>query len=309
MSTPLPVIVGPTAAGKSSLALQLAEQFHLAIVSADSRQIYRGFDIGTAKPTPADQHRVPHYGINCCDPMQRYSAHQFAADATQWCEASRRDGRAPLVVGGTGFYIRALVHPLHEAPPIPEGPRRALDAYLETLSGSVLEQWCRRLDPARAHLGRTQHLRAIETALLTGSRLSDVFASPGDGHEPAMWAARYLVVDPGPVLAARIAERVRRMVHDGWVDEVRALQQTVPFEAPAWNACGYSRIYDVVRGVSSLSDAIERITIETRQYAKRQRTWNRHQLPANAVTHVDITADNAFETACRWYETVARSGA
>lgn len=307
MSAHIPIITGPTASGKSSLALRLAERFNLSIISADSRQIYRGFDIGTAKPTESEQVRVPHYGIDQLEPTARYSAHQFAADAARWCEESRRGGRLPLVVGGTGFYIRAFVKPLHEAPPLDPVQRRELVSYLETLSGPDLERWCARLDPERAHLGHTQHLRAIETALLSGTRLSDVFATAAPNEETVERPARYLVVDPGPVLAGRIAERVRGMVRDGWVDEVQALQRYVPENAPAWNACGYSQMYDVARGTKLLADAVHRIIIETRQYAKRQRTWNRHQLPALAVTHIDSTAASAFDTACQWYETVARS--
>lgn len=304
---PLPVVVGPTAAGKSSLAFLLAERYGLSIVSADSRQIYRGFDIGTAKPTTEEQRRVPHAGIDCCAPTERYSAYQWAADATQWIHDLEAGDRSPIVVGGTGFYVRALVNPLHTTPISDDARRRELQGYLETLSDREIERWCLTLDPARAALGRTQRLRAIETAVLTGSRLSETFAASAKDRNATDRSARYLVVDPGMVLAARIESRVRQMVTNGWLDEVHTLLRHTPVHAPAWNACGYAMMRDVAQGSRRLEEAVERTVIETRQYAKRQRTWNRHQLPEHAVTRVDSTASDALDIACRWYETVVEN--
>ncbi|MBL0939988.1 MAG: tRNA (adenosine(37)-N6)-dimethylallyltransferase MiaA [Gemmatimonadaceae bacterium] len=292
-------IVGPTAAGKSAIAMALAQRFDLAIVSADSRQVYRGFDIGTAKPTAREQADVLHYGIDVADPTERYSAHRWAEDAKQWEQNARAVQRAPVIVGGTGLYIRALVEPLDPMPSLDPVQRALLEPWLAALSMEELERWCHRLDPARAHLGRTQRLRAIETALLTGERLSEYLGS--GKTEPDTEPTRYLVVDPGPILASRIAERVHTMLHAGFEDEVVALSKSIPTDAPAWKASGYSVLRDTVEGRVARAVAIERIIIETRQYAKRQRTWFRHQLPDDAVTHLNPMSPNAVDAAVAWW--------
>jgi tRNA dimethylallyltransferase len=299
----LPCIVGPTAAGKSALALQLAEEHRLAIVSADSRQVYRGFDVGTAKPTAAERARVPHYGLDVAEPTERYSAHRWATDAAHWCHDAVRRCTNPVVVGGTGLYVRAFVQPLDDVPALDAARRTALEPFLATLELTELQRWCTRLDPARAHLGRTQLLRAIETALLDGTRLGDRLGQAGPPARPV----RYLVVDPGPVLATRIAERVQAMIAHGFVEEIERLRQVVPPDAPAWNASGYGAMRAAVEGTMTLQAATERVIIETRQYAKRQRTWFRHQLPAALVTPVNPLAPDASDTVRSWWNTVAQT--
>lgn len=299
---PTRIILGPTAAGKSALAMRLASTYGLSIVSADSRQVYAGFDIGTGKPTTEERQNVPHFGIDVLEPTVRYSAQQWANDALGWMSESRALGREPVIVGGTGFYARALAEPLDEAPSLDASRRAALEPWLASLSAVELERWCRRLDPARATLGRTQRLRAVETALLSGTRISASHGRAQGSGRPLLGAVRYLVVDPGPVLAPRIADRVAGMIAAGWVDEVRALLRHVPFDAPAWKGCGYATLRDAVFDGTDVDEAVQRVVIETRQYAKRQRTWNRHQLPAELVTRVDSSAADAFETACAWWE-------
>lgn len=310
---PLRCIVGPTAAGKSALAMQLARARGLAVVSADSRQVYQGFDIGTAKPSRADRDAVPHYGVDVVPPDTRYSAHTWAADAAQWIQDATNAGTPPLVVGGTGLYVKALVSPLDAVPVLDPVRRSALGAWLAPWPLTELERWCRRLDPARAHLGRTQLLRAIETAILAGTRLSDAFqtvtvpsgvSDPTHPTAPSV-TARYLVVDPGPVLAARIANRVHQMIADGFVNEVERLRHVVAPDAPAWSASGYRVVRDAVDtggGARALDSAIERVIIETRQYAKRQRTWFRHQLPTAHVTAVSPDAPDALAAALAWWD-------
>lgn len=309
----LNIIVGPTAAGKSALALRLAEERHLAIVSADSRQVYRGFDIGTAKPTADERMKVPHYGIDILAPTARYSAHQWAEDSRDWCDTIAGSERRPLIVGGTGFYVRALTSPLDAVPVLDADRRAALATVLDALSVDELRRWCARLDPTRAHLGRTQHLRAVETTLLAGTRISEAPARPpAQTVEVPMSgplavsasprAARYLVVDPGTALAARIESRVHAMWQAGWLEEVQALVRVVPPDAPAWRATGYAVIREVERGTMSVAEALQQVIIDTRQYAKRQRTWNRHQLPQQHVTVVDSTAPDAWAQVSRWWD-------
>lgn len=295
----LRVIVGPTAAGKSALALALARHTGAAIISADSRQIYRGFDIGTAKPSPNDLAEVSHVGIDVADPLERYSAARFAALARAAITQFGARGQDVMVVGGTGFYVRALVEPLFREPELDAHRRAELGAYLMHMDTASLRRWCAYLDPTRSNLGRTQLLRAIEIALLTGRRLSDHFQTPGD-HERI--AASYLIVDRGNTLAAAIANRVDAMLRCGWVDEVKRLAADVPATAPAWNATGYETLRRYVAGdqMLDLASARARIIQATRQYAKRQRTWFRHQLRGEMQT-LDPNEPGAFDRALAWW--------
>jgi tRNA dimethylallyltransferase len=293
------VICGPTGAGKSALAMRLAERYGADIISADSRQIYRGFDIGTAKPSLADRSRVPHRGIDVVDPEERYSAARWAEAARAWIEESRSRGRTPLIVGGTGFYLRALVEPLFEAPELDAERRAALERVLAKTSTDALRRWCSRLDPERAHLGRTQLIRAVETVLLTGERLSELHRSRA--RAPTV-RARYLVVDPGTRLSAWIERRYDHMMAAGWADEVMTLATTVDPAAPAWKASGYRLVREMAEGRITAGEARERVIIETRQYAKRQRTWFRHQLDNSFTTRIDPHASQADVLVNAWWQ-------
>jgi tRNA dimethylallyltransferase len=293
----IPVICGPTAAGKSTLAAALAARFPVTILVADSRQIYRGFDIGTAKPTRSELAAIPHRGVDIVHPTDRFSAAAWADAAEQWIEESHAAGRIPLIVGGTGFYLRALFSPLFEESRLDEGRRQELQRQLETMTLAELQRWVATLDPARSHLGRAQLLRAIEVALLSGQRLSTLHR---ERARSATRMARYLVVDPGTVLPERIAARTEAMFAGGWVEEVKMLDGKTPDDAPAWKATGYRVVRDLVHGHRGEKEAREAIVIQTRQYAKRQRTWIRHQLDADLVTHVDPTSASAAGIAERW---------
>jgi tRNA dimethylallyltransferase len=292
----LRVICGPTGAGKTALAHQLARQHALQIISADSRQIYREFDIGTAKPPVAERAGIDYRGLDVAVPSARWSAARWARDAEEWI-AECGPQRA-LVVGGTGLYLKALTAPLHESPELDPAQRAELDAQLQPRSVEELRLLCAELDPPRAHLGRTQLLRSIETARLTGRPLS---AWHAESARPARFQARWLVVDPGAHLPNQIAERVDAMLTAGWLDEVRALMTRVPADAAAWQGCGYRALRDVVEGRSSLAAARETILIETRQYAKRQRTWFRHQLAGSDVTIVDPRDPDVHDLVEHWW--------
>lgn len=290
------VICGPTAAGKSDLALALAEATGRPILVADSRQVYRGFDIGTAKPSPDEQRRVRHFGIDVVAPTERFSAAQWGVLADQAIEQS--GSARPIVVGGTGLYLRALFDGLFREPAVDPDRRMSLLDWLDGQPTEELRRWVLELDPPRAGLGRTQLLRAVEVALLTGSRISDLHTT--EASRPR-WRARYLVIDPGPSLHERIARRLDAMLEAGWLDEVKWLR-TIPDDAPAWKASGYRALRDVVDGLIGLDEARERILIETRQYAKRQRTWFRHQLPEEATTRINPEEGDATSAVTRWFE-------
>ena len=293
------IICGPTAAGKSAIAMALAESYGALIISADSRQIYRGFDIGTAKPPASDRLRVPHRGVDIADPTERYSAARWANETRGWIGESAELHRTPLVVGGTGFYLRALDAPLFEAPPLDPDRRAALERLFARTSTDDLRRWCARLDPERAHLGRVQLARSVETAVLTGERLSNLHRTRA--RAPTI-TARYLVVDPGASLAGRIEARFDAMMAAGWGDEVRELARSVDPSAPAWKSSGYQVVWDLVDGRLSASAAREQVIIETRQYAKRQRTWFRHQLPPASTTRVNPDDPNADAIVNSWWE-------
>ena len=294
----LPVVVGPTAAGKSALVMAFAERHPVTIISADSRQLYAGFDIGTAKPSAAERARVPHVGVDVADASERWNAARWADDAGRGIEAARAGSRLPIVVGGTGLYVRALFAPLFEEPPLDPGARAALEAELETLPIESLRARVAVLDPARAHLGRTQLLRSIEVATLTGTPLSSWHR---DTARAPRYRPVYLVADRGASLGERIMRRVDAMFDAGWADEVRALRDRVPPAAPAWNATGYREVRDASEGVRGLDAVRQEVIIRTRQYAKRQRTWFRHQLPAVEVTRVDLDTDEGREVAAGWW--------
>ncbi|HVH40591.1 MAG TPA: tRNA (adenosine(37)-N6)-dimethylallyltransferase MiaA [Gemmatimonadaceae bacterium] len=300
----LRIIAGPTGAGKSEVAMRLAERHGAMIISADSRQVYRGFDIGTAKPTRAERERVPHMGIDVAEPTERWNAARWAGAAAEWLSAARAAGRPALIVGGTGLWLRALVEPLADEPPMDPARRAELQDRLAALDTPELRRWVQALDPARAtpRQGRTQLLRAAEVALLTGTRLSDALAA---GSARPLRAARWLVIDPGPVLHERIGARLDAMFAAGWTDEVRGLMRTVPAGAPAWNACGYREIRDMVEGRMTGAAARHAVLVSTRQYAKRQRTWFRNQLGAGTsqrmVTRLDPRAPNADEVVNAWF--------
>ncbi len=295
---PRRVIAGPTGAGKSALGLALAARHGARIISADSRQVYRGFDLGTAKPDASARARVAHHGIDVAEPTERWSAARWAGDATRWLREAAAQGQAAIIVGGTGLWLRALVEPLAPEPPLDPEKRRALQLALDALETTELRRWVSQLDAPRAPLGRSQLLRAAEVALLSGTRLSDAHAlapaAPGA-------STRWVIVDPGEALPGLLAARLDAMLAAGWPDEVRDLMRRVPAEAPAWNACGYREIRDWMEGRCSAEAAREAILVSTRQYAKRQRTWFRNQLrDASQVLRLDPRADDVVDRADRW---------
>ena len=296
------IICGPTAAGKSAIAMALAARTGALLISADSRQIYRGFDIGTAKPSQSDRDAVPHRGVDIVEPTERYSAAHWSAGALDALRDAAAREQPVIVVGGTGFYLRALEEPLFESPPLDPVRRVEILAALGLETTDVLRQRCRGIDPLRAELGRTQLLRALETFELTGRPLSAWLTERARTSEVR---AHYLLVDPGAVLRERIAARLMQMLDSGWEREVAALSRVTAPDAPAWNACGYATIRAALAGAMTLDAAIERSIIDTRQYAKRQRTWFRHQLPSERVTHINPDAPDAQTRAQAWLDAVS----
>ncbi len=278
-----PVIIGPTAIGKTAVALALAAHWPLEVISSDSRQLYRRLDIGTAKPTPRERARVRHHGVDLIEPGTRYSAGRFARDAAGWLEDIRSRGRLPVVVGGTGLYIRALAEGLFTEPPLDAGRRRALDAFTARLEPIDLVRWAGRLDPRYAGGGRQRASRAIEVALLTGRSLSHWQAAARAEGVLDPW---YIVLTaPRPVLQARIQRRAEEMVRRGLIEETAAvLSEGHAPHAPGLDGVGIREAVEYLHGKRPRDSVAEAISISTRQYAKRQETWIRHQLRGERIT-------------------------
>ena len=293
-------IVGPTGAGKTALSLRVARELDGEIISMDSRQVYRGMDVGTDKVSARQRALVPHHGLDIRDPGQRYSAGEFGRDARRWIGAILSRGRVPVLAGGTGFFLRVLTDPIFREPPLDPARRDALEATLAALPRPEVERWVRALDPERADLaiagGCQRMLRTITITLLTGHGLSwwhrrhptDAKALPGV----------VCVLDvPREVLDERIRRRIHDMVAGGFRDEVAGLLGAGHTrDDPGLNGVGYREMADHLAGRITLEDAMERTRVATRRYAKRQVTWFRHQLGPDAVT-VDGTASAAAQQA------------
>lgn len=285
---PALAIVGATATGKTALSILVARALGGEIISMDSRQVYRGLDLGTAKATPAERAAVPHHGLDLVDPGERYSAGRFARDARGWIAAIRARGRVPLLVGGTGFFLRALTHPLFREPELPGEPRAVLNRFLQQLPAAERLRWLSALDPPTARRlqrgGGTQRVsRALEVALLTGRPLSWWHARAPAESRPLIPAVFVLEL-PAAELDRRVESRVDRMMEAGLLEEVRRLSDEGwgPGD-PGLSATGYAELLPVLTGETSMEDAVDRIKANTRRYARRQRTWLRHQLPAGRV--------------------------
>ncbi|MDT8435654.1 MAG: tRNA (adenosine(37)-N6)-dimethylallyltransferase MiaA [Gemmatimonadota bacterium] len=280
-------IVGPTATGKTEVGLRVAERTGGEIVSADSRQAFRGMEIGTAAPTRAERSRVPHHGVAFLAPGERYGAGRFTRLARDWMAAIRERGRVPVLVGGTGLFVRALERPLFREPPLDPLRRRRLEEWLYGAAPDRLADWARRLDPELA--GRLPRLdpqraaRAVEVALLSGRRLSWWQAHGPQAAAPV--PLRVFVLElPGDVHRDRIERRAGAALEAGWGAEVQALRAACP--DGAWLAgrpLGYRAVAEWMDGRISRDEARRRIVRETWAYARRQRTWFRHQVPDSAV--------------------------
>ncbi|MEO8032197.1 MAG: tRNA (adenosine(37)-N6)-dimethylallyltransferase MiaA [Gemmatimonadota bacterium] len=304
----VPVLVGPTGIGKTAVACALSGHWDLEIVSADSRQVYRRLDIGTAKPTREWRDRIPHHGLDLVDPGERYSAGRFARDATRWIEGIRARGRQPVVVGGTGLYIRALCEGLFAEPPLDSARRRQLSAWTSELSVPELIRWAARLDAGFAGGGRQRAERAIEVALLTGRPLSFWQANARKVGTVKPW---YVVLNaPRPVLHQRIEARARDMVQHGMIEEVAAVlaEEGLTPNAAGLDAIGMREAVDYLQGRRTRESIPEAISLSTRQYAKRQSTWFRHQLEGTVLA-LDATRSPealAQEIAAAWALAIGR---
>jgi tRNA dimethylallyltransferase len=294
-------ILGPTGCGKSALAMQLAAALPVEIISVDSAQVYRGMDIGTAKPTPAERQAVPHHLIDIRDPEQAYSAGEFRADALRLIDEISGRGRIPLLVGGTMLYYRALFQGIAELPQADADLRRQIDARAAAEGWPALHAELAAKDPGaatRIHPNDAQRIqRALELIALTGRPLEQLWEQE-DSYSFSKW--NIVVLEPADrsQLHAVIARRFEAMMEAGLADEVRTLlaRPGMSEKSHTMRLVGYRQLAAYVAGRDSLPDAVGKAMAATRQLAKRQLTWLRGQnlLPSGAsVQRVDPFDDTA----------------
>ena len=280
-------VVGPTATGKSEVAVRVAERLDGEIVSMDSRQAYRGMEVGTAAPSEEQRRRVPHHGVAFLDPSERYGAGRFARLARGWIREIRDRGRVPILCGGTGLFLRALTDPVFEEPEMDDERREALEARLDALSAEELRRWGRRLDPELADrldaLDPQRCKRTLELALLSGRPLSwwhehgPPEARPVDALVVALEMER-------EEHRRRIRTRAEEQLEGGWREEVRRLRRQGYGEGdPPFTALGYAEVSALLRGEMEAGEVVDRVVSDSWSYARRQRTWFRHQLPDEAL--------------------------
>ncbi len=275
---PAVAVVGPTASGKSALAMALAERFRGEIVTCDALQIYRYMDIGTAKPGTAERSRLPHHMLDLRDPCDDFSAGDYLRLGREVLSSIRARGRIPFVAGGTGFYLRALIEGLFEGPGRSDELRRRMRRIVARRGPEIIHRALLRVDPlAAARLAPAdteRNIRAYEIYLITGQPMSWWQNRPRDGLSGFRWLKLGLLW-PREQLNARIDQRVEDMYAHGFVEEVQALTARFPRHCHALKAIGYRQIVGYLEGKWSLSAAVEDTQRESRRYAKRQMTWFR----------------------------------
>ena len=284
-------LVGATGVGKSRLSLELAERFNAEIIGVDSRQIYRGFAIGTAQPSLEDMARVKHHQIDFLDPRKVYSAGDFCANVKNLL--SENPNQNYILVGGTGLYLQSLMLGLPQIPKIDESIRKSFEEDAVKFGSNSLYKKAEDVDPEameKVEENNVQRIiRILEVYQLTGRKLSEwqKEREGGIGELPVFWLNR-----ARENLYARIDARVDQMIADGWLDEIHELAKTVPLDAPAWQSLGYKELLCANDGVQ-VKMVLEEVKRKTRNYAKRQLTWFRWQVKS---TEIDLdTCSNPME--------------
>jgi tRNA dimethylallyltransferase len=281
---PVILLAGPTASGKSALALALAEKFGGTIINADSMQVYRDLRLITARPSVEEERRMPHALYGHVDAAENYSVGAWRSEAAAELAMAERESRAAIVVGGTGLYFNALTRGLTTMPPIPKQVRDDVRARLKSDGAAALHDELKRLDPhaaARLNRGdRARISRALEVMVATGRSIRDWHEDAKPDGPDSLRAVRIFLSPERDELARRIGARFDAMIEAGAIEEVRALMaRNLDPSLPAMKAHGVPWLIRQLRGEITLEQAVEGAKRDTRQYTKRQQTWFRNQLP------------------------------
>lgn len=302
------VLVGPTAVGKTAAAIELAEQLNGEIVSADSRYLYIGMDIGTAKPTPAERVRVPHHLVDVTTPDKPWTLAQVQAAALEAIITLQARGKLPLLVGGTGQYIRAITEGWQAPPEGNPQVRLELEQEFQKHGVKVLVERLHAIDPVSAEKVDLKNprrvIRALEVALTTG----ESFISQRRKHPPPFHTLTLGLTRPRPALYARIDARVDEMLRAGLLAEVRALvDRGYGWELPAMSALGYRQIGDYLRGECNLAQAVQNIKRDTRRFVRRQANWFKPTDPAIRWFDAETTSAAELAQVVRLYFSTPRA--
>ncbi|HEY5776882.1 MAG TPA: tRNA (adenosine(37)-N6)-dimethylallyltransferase MiaA [Xanthomonadales bacterium] len=289
-------LMGPTASGKTGLAIELCRRFPFEIISVDSALIYRGMDIGTAKPDRETLELAPHRLIDIRDPAESYSAAEFCEDALREMNAITAAGKVPLLVGGTMLYFRALEHGLSDLPAANPALRLQLEQQAVAIGWPAMHETLRQKDPqaaARIHPNDPQRIqRALEVIALSGQSMSELYEATA-GHSFG-YRLHKIIISPEPrsILHRRIEQRFDLMIEAGFVDEMRRLFSRPDLDAtlPAMRAVGYRQAWEWLEGKSTFEQMREKAIAATRQLAKRQLTWLRRE---SVSVWYDLQADSA----------------
>ena len=296
---PVICLIGPTASGKTALAFALADRYPVHLISVDSAQIYRGVNIGSAKPDAATLARYPHALIDILEPEEPYSAGRFAADARREIAAAHARGQIPLLVGGTMLYYHTLYTGLDDLPPADPENRARIEARLAAVGSAALHAELVRVDPQSAATiqpnDRQRLVRALELLATTGQPPSALYAAQQTRRPP--WPTLAIGLNPArAVLHQRIGERFHAMIAQGLIDEVAALKTRpqLSLAAPSMRSVGYRQIWQYLDGACDRATAIEQAIIASRQLAKRQITWMNNRLGRElAICQYDPLANPA----------------
>ena len=292
-------LMGATGTGKSALAMRLAAQSQTAIICCDSMQLYRGLDIGTAKPTEAERKEVAHYLVDCCEMPDLYSAARWAQEARLVIKSENEQGRTPLIVGGTGLYLKALLQGFADIPDEKEAVRKKFE-MLQWVEGTEgLFSYLQEHDAvmaARLEANDSQRImRALCVLESTGRSLAD-WQAEASSQVVTIDCPVFVIDVERELLRERLAARCQAMMEAGWLDEVRWLAAlSLPDTHPAMRAVGYRQLLDHLKGDLSLEKAVSDTVTATRRYAKRQVTWFNHQTPDAVHGSAEDLKDNMME--------------
>jgi len=298
---PLIVILGPTAVGKTSVSISLARQFEGEIVSADSRLLYRGLDIGTAKPTPEEQESIPHHLIDVADPDETWSLAVYQRAAYQKIDEIHNRGKLPFLVGGTGQYIRAIIEGWRIPPQRPDDALRdALNRWSFSIGSEEIHKRLAKLDPEASrridHRNLRRTIRALEVIFNTGERFSDLRRRQECRYHPIILG----IARPREELYHRVDERIEKMLESGLVDEVKGLlEQGYPPDLSTLSAIGYGEVIQYLQDKISFEEAVVLIKRNTRIFVRRQRNWFKPDDPRITWMHASESLADEMEAIIR----------